>query len=245
MRVFGALGVARTLRIGGSALLAVLSGCVDGLAGPDDTPMSTVGFEVEVEAAASRIGYPIQQFELRLQPYTVREGGATTSLTSLRVLPLGTISSQRAFVMLTFDLRNCFTDPARARTGDACPLRLDVTLALTNGGLVLDHQMLGPWPAGPGIRPALDTLRLAEVGPPEVSPSTPTIAVGDTLRMSAWFITIRGDSVVRPVVWRSQNPAIASVDSSGLVTGRATGNAVIEAHFGRGQSSNGVPLIVR
>ncbi len=245
MRPRGALGVARILRIGGSALFALLPGCVDGLAGPDDPPMSTVGFEVEVEAAASRIGYPTQQFELRLQPYTVREGGATTTLTSLRVLPLGSISSQRAFVMLTFDLRNCFTYPARARTGDACPLRLDVTLALANGGLVLDHQMLGPWPAGPGFLPALDTLRLAEVGPPDVFPRSPTLSVGDRVAMTARFVTVRGDTVTRPVTWRSESPAVAMVNASGMVTALASGSANIMAIFGAGQSSNGQRIVVR
>lgn len=240
-----AWSVARILRVVACTLPAILAGCLFGPLDPNASSTSTVGFVVDIDAAATRIGYPTQRFALRTQPYAIRDGGDTVLLASTRVVSLASVPSQRTSLMFTLDLRKCFSDPARAVSATACRLQVDVSLVLANGGLVLDHQVLGPWPIVAGIVSALDTLRLAEVGPPDVFPRSPTLAVGGTVKMVARFVTIRGDSVSRPVTWRSESPSVATVDASGMVTALSSGTANIVAIFGAGQSSNGQLIIVR
>lgn len=63
----------------------------------------------------------------------------------------------------------------------------------------------------------------------DLSHRTAAIGVGEVLQITA---QPRGDddaAVDRPVTWSSNNPAVATVDPSGRVTGRAAGNAVIIA----------------
>lgn len=213
------------------------------MAGPTSSSAS-VGFVVDTQAAASRVGYPTQRFALRMQPYTLRDGGQRTNLAEPTIVVLGTAAVKRTPATITFDVGHCFSDAARARSGESCPLRLDVALLLENGGLVLDHQLAGPWPAAAGIVPHLDTLRLAEVGPPDVFPRTPSLAVGGSLSMFAQFVTVAGAVVTRPVTWRSESPTAATVDEAGRVTARARGATVVTAIFGAGQSSNGQLLTV-
>src|SRR6476469_6336549 len=55
-----------------------------------------------------------------------------------------------------------------------------------------------------------------------------TVALGGTIPRKAWL----GISLV-PATWRSLNPAIASISSSGDVTGIAPGTATIEATTGQ------------
>ena len=56
-----------------------------------------------------------------------------------------------------------------------------------------------------------------------------TIAVGDTTRASAAVFDRRGRPLSRSITWSSSNTAIATVDTSGLVTGIAQGQAAITA----------------
>lgn len=233
------------LRAGASALLVLVAGCVNDATSLDGSAIATFRFAIDVRAASARAGYPTQEFALRMQPYVVHNDGTTVLLSEPKVIALGNQPQLRTSVTIEVDRRLCFRDQSRVRLGDPCPLRLDVSLMLSNGGLVLDNQLFGPWGIVPGHVQALDTLRLEEVGLPELSSPPMPLAVGETFQMIAWFRTVRGDSVARPVSWRSENPIVASVDSTGRVTGRAAGEAVVAAHFGRGQSSNGVLIVVR
>ena len=61
---------------------------------------------------------------------------------------------------------------------------------------------------------------------PMVSPNTATIAVGDTVRVRA-FMTQCITPSDTTALWTSVQPAIANVDSFGLVTGLAPGIATI------------------
>jgi len=59
-----------------------------------------------------------------------------------------------------------------------------------------------------------------------------TMMQGDTLRFSAAAVNSRGGTVPGDsIVWASSNPAVASVDSSGLVRGLAIGTANIVANY--------------
>ena len=59
-----------------------------------------------------------------------------------------------------------------------------------------------------------------------VTPVQSTVAIGDTVRLLAQVL---GRATPRQVLWSTSAPAIASVDSGGLVRGMADGQATITA----------------
>jgi hypothetical protein len=66
----------------------------------------------------------------------------------------------------------------------------------------------------------------------EVEPSQLTIDVGDTLELSATVKDSAGNVLDQTVTWSTSNSAIVSVDSNGLATGQAVGDATISAKSG-------------
>ncbi len=63
-----------------------------------------------------------------------------------------------------------------------------------------------------------------------VSPRVSELLLRDTVRFTATVLSARGDTLRDPiVVWTTSDPAVASVDSLGLVRGRTFGLAVIRA----------------
>ena len=86
--------------------------------------------------------------------------------------------------------------------------------------------------ASRGGKSALVQVRV--VAPPvavvRVSPTTSGITVGDNLTLRAAALLASGDTVVgRPVTWRSNNAAVATVSTTGTVQGTAAGTATIFA----------------
>ncbi len=71
-------------------------------------------------------------------------------------------------------------------------------------------------------------------GPPPsrviVTPVAPSILEGETVQLTAQVVDEDGDTVVGArVTWESSNAAVASVSSSGLVTGESPGGASVTA----------------
>lgn len=78
----------------------------------------------------------------------------------------------------------------------------------------------------------------------QVTPPSATMLIGTTLQLTA--IAHAADGAVltgRPVTWTSGAPGIVSVNANGLVTGTATGEAIVIATVGGATSA--VPLTVR
>ena len=72
----------------------------------------------------------------------------------------------------------------------------------------------------------------------EVSPSSETIGLGSTLQLTADGFDENGDAVEgAEFSWESSDAAVATVDTSGLVTGVAVGVATIMASAGIGQGT--------
>ena len=70
----------------------------------------------------------------------------------------------------------------------------------------------------------------APVASVSVSPATPSITVGQTVQLTATAYDASNNVLTgRVVTWSSSNTGIATVSSSGLVTGVATGSATITA----------------
>jgi uncharacterized protein YjdB len=70
----------------------------------------------------------------------------------------------------------------------------------------------------------------------QVAPATATLSVGGTVQLTATARDASGNAVTTTITWSSDSPAVAAVNTSGLVTGVAAGTAVITATAG-GQSA--------
>jgi adhesin/invasin len=83
-----------------------------------------------------------------------------------------------------------------------------------------------------------------EVAAIRVEPAEAILSAGDTLRLAATPVDASGNPLRdRPVVWTSQDTAVAVVDHTGLVTARREGGAVVRASAGgvQGAASIVVP----
>ncbi|MFL5637769.1 MAG: Ig-like domain-containing protein [Gemmatimonadaceae bacterium] len=74
-----------------------------------------------------------------------------------------------------------------------------------------------------------DASRVATVS---VSIAAASIEVGDTTRATATLRDYRDRIILRTVTWSSSDPAVAAIDTTGLVTALAEGTAVITASRG-------------
>jgi hypothetical protein len=78
-----------------------------------------------------------------------------------------------------------------------------------------------------------DTIIRSNSASVQVSPDSQTISIGQVVRLSATLMGADGKSVTDlPVTWSSSAPAIAPVDSIGIVHGTSEGRAAITAASG-------------
>lgn len=77
-----------------------------------------------------------------------------------------------------------------------------------------------------------------------VSPASPTVRPGDTLRLSAVFGTCSG---VKPVTWSIDSPAVAEIVAADsrtvLLRGLVYGNAVVSAHIAGDTTTTAASLL--
>ena len=65
-----------------------------------------------------------------------------------------------------------------------------------------------------------------------VTPPQPSVTVGSTVQLSAIATDVDGQTVSSATfVWSSFSEPVATVDSNGLVTGVAPGNAIVDARI--------------
>ena len=76
-----------------------------------------------------------------------------------------------------------------------------------------------------------------------VSPATPSVVVGASVQLTATPLDATGNLVPAQITWGSGNTAVATVNSSGLVTGVAAGSTPITATSG-GQSGTAALTVV-
>ena len=80
-------------------------------------------------------------------------------------------------------------------------------------------------------------------GSVEVTPSSATVAPGDTVRLSAEALDANGHPVAgASFVWSSSDASAATVDGSGLVTGVAEGSATVTAAAGEARGTSEVTV---
>jgi len=64
-----------------------------------------------------------------------------------------------------------------------------------------------------------------------VTPSSPTVAISGTVQLGVAIADWNGAPTTGTVSWATQNPGIATVDATGLVTGAGVGSTKIAATF--------------
>lgn len=138
---------------------------------------------------------------------TVANGVANGVLT----LPAG---SSRTIAVRAYDAGGIQTHTGTT-TLDVQP-GATLTLSLTLTGLV----------GGIDITVTLGHLTIT------VSPPSGSVAAGGTFPLTATIADEHGAPVAASVVWATANPAIATVDGAGLVTGVAAGQTNVVATFG-------------
>lgn len=232
----------RRSRAAAYLLLAFFSGASQGCGSTEPDPAATVlNFTTAVSFALVHVGTLDPRYDLELRAFYEPTVGLPVAIGS-QLIHLAAVDSQSQSVSLSMDLTPCLSDKPAAST---CPVHVVLLLWLVNNGVKLDYQVLGPYDVSAGgITMLPGEVPVVEVVGMDLLPVAPTLAVGDTLPLVTRFFTFAGDTVARPVTWGSDNPAIASVDTAGVVTGRAAGQAIITAYWGEGQSSFGTAVQV-
>ena len=219
-------------------VLSLTPGCAS-FTGPDTANVTQLSFSTSIAVAPSHVGTIDPRYQLEARAFYERTGGSRVEIDNERIT-LSSATSQAQPVSLALDIGSCIVDEQRTPAGPGCPVRITLVLWLLNNGVKLDYQHLGPFALISGERKVLaDTVAIAEIVFLDVSPSSPSVFVGGTVALDARFFTVAGDTVRRPVEWRTESPSIASVDAAGVVTGISTGRATIVAHWGEGQASAG------
>ncbi len=88
----------------------------------------------------------------------------------------------------------------------------------------------------PGAAPAFEVIEITSVPGPasriELSPAAPKLVVGQRVRATAHTYSANDDARGDRVTWKSENPAVASVSATGLITARRAGSTAIVASTG-------------
>jgi uncharacterized protein YjdB len=168
---------------------------------------------------------------------TVVSGGP--AIASIRISPESATIALGDSVRLTAVARD-----AQGRILRGAPIAWMVTddgsvVAVDQAGLVTTRgpgntivgAFGGPM-AGPNFGQARITVTLASVASVTVSPHAATVAILDTVRLTAVVRDARGATLRAPVSWTSSDRSVAMVDSAGLVSARASGSARITALSG-------------
>ncbi len=127
-----------------------------------------------------------------------------------------------------------FSRSSRARSARSALLGFLGLAILSCGGSDTSGPPPGPPPPPPTATvPARITL----------DPETVAVVAGDTIRVRARVLNDRAQPISDAVVtWASSDPATATVDATGLVTGLKEGNASLTATSG--PVSNSAPVAV-
>ncbi len=88
----------------------------------------------------------------------------------------------------------------------------------------------------PGAAPAFEVIEITAVPGPaariDLSPSAPKLVVGQRVRATARAFSANDDVRGDRMTWTSENPSVASVSATGLITARRTGRTAIVATTG-------------
>jgi hypothetical protein len=194
-----------------AALVLLLGACTDGVTGPGQGETSAI------RVTANTSGTPIATLVVRV---TAADIGSPLvfNLVSNDGVATGTIKvppgTGRTFTVQAFDNTGAVTHEGSAT--------IDVNPGNNNAPLNIS---LGP---RSGHVPVTVTFGAASV---IVDPASATLLDDSTLQLSAVVIDAEGDTMNVTVDWATNNPAKATVSSTGLVTAVDTGTVQIHATY--------------
>lgn len=197
-----------TCLVGACSVLAL--GCTEPLRGPTglEPGMARLSFSASVEGTTvNTLTVEVTAIDMSapfVYNLTVEEGTATGTIE----VPAG---SDRLITISAFDANGIETHRGSATVdiveGDNPPLM--ITLEALQGSLPIEVHF-GSWTVA-------------------IEPDPLALEVGQTAQLSAMVTDKAGVVVATDVSWASANPAIATVDAAGLVTGIAEGTTRITA----------------
>jgi len=98
----------------------------------------------------------------------------------------------------------------------------------------------------PGAAPTFEVIEITAVPGPaariDLAPTAPKLVVGQRVRATAHAFSATGDVRADRMTWKSENPAVASVSATGLVTALRAGTTAIVATTGG--VAQRMPLVV-
>ncbi|MEZ4587304.1 MAG: Ig-like domain-containing protein [Gemmatimonadales bacterium] len=220
----------RRLTLGALAGVAALA-CTE----PDPAPERAATLLLQVAGAAAG-----EQLEVR--PYYQRDDRSLSLLESLTTPIAGTGTQQ---VTLEIDLSGCLADQDRESGFDGCPLRLALLLRSAQGDVV-DSAGAGPLDLRPGGSVSTPAITLRAIGSVSAAASRDTIGPGEATPAQAVVRDRQGGTLEKAVLWRSDQPSIATVSPGGLVVGVAAGMATIRVLVAADSSiSDELDIVVR
>lgn len=218
----------RSLTIGVALLLCACADLSRLISPPvsDATVPARVAFTAAVNTATSRAAETVT---LRVTSSYVQQGGARTII-GVQTITLTSAASQA--VPIPVDLATCLADATRdGGNGVAgCPVVLELALVVNTA--VVDKQTIGPLRLTPGATSEVSQpISLFDLNAIELTPSaSTTLILGSTKNVTAIIRDSRGNEITgRPVTWTSDAPAVATVNTNGLVTAVGLGTAKITA----------------
>src|SRR5437773_640458 len=196
------------------------------------TPGGDGAIRYHVLFAAAPSGWVVQDYLAKIVP-TVPVAAVTVSPASVSVL-------QGQTVQLTATPRDASGNPLTGRV--ITWQSSNSAIASVNGSGLVSGVAAG----GPVTMTATSegqsgtasvTVNVAPVAAVTVTPSSGTVAIGQTVQLTATPRDASGNPLTgRVVTWQSSNRAIASVNGSGLVSGVAAGGPVTMTATSEGQS---------
>ncbi len=206
--------------------LALLFACLKGRS-PTDGSANDVRFDLSAQVSGGSV----------LHITVVYLDQPTNSETLVPVILLDqriNVAAGTQSLPLTIDLTRCLADPLHL-SGSTCELEAGVVLE--QNGQAVDSVGVGPIAVTPG-QTVNANASLVPVGRVDVSPTSATVAVGATTQLIDTVFS--PTNVVLTTVstsWSSLNTAVATVDTTGLVTGVGAGTTTVTANAG-GQSAS-------
>jgi len=140
------------------------------------------------------------------------------------------ISANQQSVSVEVDIATCLADADHVGSESECTVDADISV-LDAADAVSDRKQVGPFilkgGASTSAPPVTFDVLVATV---DVTPASVSVFVGGLVQLNAEPRSVSGASLAsRPVTWASSDASIASVDSTGLVTGVAPGTVTITA----------------
>ncbi len=99
----------------------------------------------------------------------------------------------------------------------------------------------------PGAKPTFEVIEIRALAGPaariDVSPGTAKLVAGQRLRVTGRAFSAAGDKRTDRVMWKSSNPAVATVSAAGVIGAVKSGSAIVTASAGSASNKIAVSVV--